>query len=72
MKQEWRQRILAYNREMAERKEKASDLDVIISAMLPLPYGQLKKVLTDPVMGILEKYGIKSDAEQLSEGGDNE
>ena len=57
MKQEWRQRILAYNREMAERKEKASDLDVIISAMLQLPYGQLKKVLTPEVMAVLEKYG---------------
>ena len=64
MKTEWREQILAYNREMAGRKEKASDLDTLISAMLTLPYGQLKKVLTDPVMQVLEKYGIKPDIEQ--------
>lgn len=63
MKAAWREKILAYNRDMAERKEKASDLDVLICAMLTLPYGQLKKVLTEPVMEILEKYGIQPDTE---------
>lgn len=63
MKAALREKILAYNREMAERKEKASDLDVLICAMLTLPCGQLKKVLTEPVMEILEKYGIQPDTE---------
>lgn len=57
MKPELREKILAYNKVAAERKEKASDLDVIISEILKLPYGQLKKVLTDEVMAVLEKYG---------------
>ena len=57
MKPELREKILAYNKVAAERKEKASDLDVIISEILKLPYGQFKKVLTDEVMAVLEKYG---------------
>lgn len=57
MKPELREKILAYNKVAAERKEKASDLDIIISEILKLPYGQLKKVLTDNVMAVLEKYG---------------
>lgn len=57
MKPELREKILAYNKVAAERKEKASDLDVIVSEILKLPYGQLKKVLTDEVMAVLKKYG---------------
>lgn len=57
MKSELREKILAYNKVAAERKEKASDLDIIVSEILKLPYGQLKKVLTDEVMAVLEKYG---------------
>ena len=57
MKPELREKILAYNKVAAERKEKASDLDVIVSEILKLPYGQLKKVLTDEVMAVFEKYG---------------
>lgn len=37
---------------------KASDLDVIVSAMAKLPPGQLKKVLTSEVIAVLEKYGV--------------
>ena len=40
-----------------ERSEKASDLDVLISEIMKLPHGQLKKVLTPEVMAVLEKYG---------------
>ena len=57
MNPELRERILAYNRAAAEKSEKASDLDVIVSAIMKLPYGQLKKVLTDEVLTVLEKYG---------------
>lgn len=72
MKPEWREKILAYNRQMAERKVKASDLDVLIATMFTLPYGQLKKMLTEPVMAILEKYGIQPDTEQRSQEGEHE
>ena len=42
---------------IAEKKEKATDLDIIVAEMMKLPYGQLKKVLTDDVMAVLKKYG---------------
>lgn len=41
----------------AEKKEKATDLDIIVLEVMKLPYGQLKKLLTDEVMDVLEKYG---------------
>lgn len=40
-----------------EKKEKATDLDIIVGQIMQLPYGQLKKVLTDEVMAVLKKYG---------------
>ena len=52
-----RKELNALKAKIAEKKEKASDLDVIISQVMALPYGQLKKVLTDEVMVVLEKYG---------------
>ena len=57
MKAELRERILAYNRAMAERKEKAEDMDVIVAALMALPPGQLKKMLTPEVLAVLDKYG---------------
>lgn len=57
MKKELREKIYAFNRTRAEKDEKASDLDIIVSQIMELPYGQLKKVLTDEVMEILNKYG---------------
>ena len=42
---------------ISEKKDKADDLDIIVSQIMQLPYGQLKKVLTDDVMAVLEKYG---------------
>ena len=62
MKPELRQKIIAYNRTVAEKGEKASDLDVIVSAMAMLPPGQLKKVLTDDVIAVLAKYGVSMEA----------
>lgn len=44
-------------RKTTDRREKASDLDVIVSEVMKLPYGQLKKVLTAEVLAVLEKYG---------------
>jgi hypothetical protein len=58
---ELKAKILAYNKAVAEKAEKASDLDIIVAALAKLPPGQLKKVLTDEVMAVLEKYGVKFD-----------
>lgn len=56
MKQELRDRIIAYNRAVAASKEKADDFMTLLSA---LPPGQVKNLLKDPMCGpILEKYGI--------------
>jgi hypothetical protein len=61
MRAELREKILAYNKALAERKEKAEDLDVIVTEILKLPPGQLKKVLTAEVIAVLEKYGFSAD-----------
>lgn len=58
MKPELKAKILAYNKSVKEKGEKASDLDIIVSALAKLPPGQLKKVLTDDVIAVLNKYGI--------------
>ena len=42
---------------LVERSAKASDLDVLVEQIMKLPYGQLKKVLTDEVLKVLAKYG---------------
>lgn len=61
MKAELREKILAYNRAMAERKEKAEDMDVIATALLALPPGQLKKVLDEEALAVLAKYGYEGE-----------
>ena len=57
MKPELKAKILAYNKAVKEKGEKATDLDIIVNQLMKLPYGQLKKVLTDEVIAVLEKYG---------------
>ena len=57
MKPELKEQIFAYNRTIAEKREKANDLDIILAEVFKLPYGQLKKVLTAPVLNVLAKYG---------------
>ena len=52
-----KEKIKVIRQSFAEKSEKASDLDIIVSQIMKLPYGQLKKVLTDEVMAVLEKYG---------------
>lgn len=58
MNPELKAKILAYNKSVAEKKEKASDMDILISEIMKLPKGQLKKVLTNEVIAVLKKYGI--------------
>lgn len=53
-----RAKIIAYNRAVAEKSEKAADLDIIVTQIMKLPPGQLKKVLTDEVLAVLAKYGV--------------
>lgn len=36
----------------------ANDMQTIAAAMAKLPPGQLKKVLTEDIIDILEKYGV--------------
>lgn len=40
-----------------EIREKSADMDIIVTQLMKLPYGQLKKVLTDEVLAVLAKYG---------------
>lgn len=61
MKPELREKIIAYNKTVAERTEKATDLDIIVAEIMKLPPGQLKRVLTDEVLTVLAKYGITID-----------
>lgn len=57
MKKEMRERIYAFNKNRAEKDEKATDLGILVAEIMKLPYGQLKKVLTDEVLAVLAKYG---------------
>lgn len=57
MKPELKAKIIAYNKVVAERKDKADDLDIIVAQIMKLPYGQLKKVLSEEVLAVLAKYG---------------
>lgn len=57
MKPELKAKIIAYNKAVKAKGEKDTDLDTMIAAIMKLPYGQLKKVLSDEVMEILNKYG---------------
>ena len=55
---ELRAKILAFNKAIADQKDKASEMDVLMAALAKLPPGQLKKVLTEDVIAVLNKYGI--------------
>ena len=61
MKPELRAKIIAYNKVIARRKEKAEDMDILVAALLTLPPGQLKKVLTEDVLAVLKKYGFEEE-----------
>lgn len=61
MKPELKAKIIAYNKSVKEKTEKATDLDILVGAIMKLPYGQLKKVLSNDVMAVLEKYGYTKE-----------
>ena len=56
-----RAELNALKAKISEKKDKANDLDVIVAQIMSLPYGQLKKVLADEVMAVLEKYGYTEE-----------
>ena len=62
MKPELKAKILRFNKAVKEKGEKANDLDVIVSQMLKLPPGQVKKLLTDEILTVLSKYGFDKEA----------
>ena len=57
MKKELKAKILAYNNAIKEKGEKAKDMETIVSAFAKLPPGQLKKILTEDVIAVLNKHG---------------
>lgn len=57
MNPELKAKIIAYNKSVKEKADKATDLDILVSEIMKLPYGQLKKVMTDEVLEVLKKYG---------------
>jgi hypothetical protein len=58
MKPELKQKIIEYNKRVKEKAEKADDCEVLISALFRVPYGQLKKIISDDVVfSVLKKYG---------------
>ena len=46
-----------------QRREKAADMDVLVAAILALPYGQVKKLLSEEVLAVLAKYGYTEDGQ---------
>lgn len=56
MKKELREKIIAYNRAVQANAEKAGDMGVVVAALVKLPPGQLKKLLTADVIAVIEKY----------------
>ena len=53
----WEIAAIKRKMEIDAADEKANDLDIIVSEIMKLPYGQLKKVLTPEVKEVLKKYG---------------
>lgn len=54
-----RKELDAMKAKIAEKQQKASDMEVLIAALLALPPGQVKKLLTDEaVLAVLRKYGF--------------
>ena len=53
----WEIAAIKRKKEIDIADEKATDLDIVVTEVMKLPYGQLKKVLTPAVMEVLKKYG---------------
>lgn len=56
-KNPWLDRVKSFKMRLKTVDAKASDLDIVISSLMKIAPGQLKKVFTDEVVAILSKYG---------------
>ena len=56
-----KEKVAAIRTAFQDKKERATDLEIIVGEIAKLPYGQLKKVLTEQVLQVLEKYGVKGE-----------
>ena len=54
----WTKAAKARLMEIQAAEDGAADMRAMASAFAKLPHGQLKKVLTEEVIGILAKYGV--------------
>lgn len=54
----WTKGAIKRKEYLDKREDIASDMEVLVEEIAKLPPGQLKKILTDPVITILSKYGI--------------
>ena len=52
-----RARLNALKASVVERKEKSSDMDILVSAFKKLPFGQFKKLMSEELLAVLAKYG---------------
>lgn len=57
--EELRAKIIAYNKSVKKKTEKASDMDKIVEAFNKLPLGPLKAILPENVIAALKKYGLE-------------
>ena len=57
-----RKQLNRLKQQISEQKEQAGDLQIFLKQVLRLPYGQLKKVLTEEAMMVLKKYGYSEGA----------
>ena len=55
--------LIGLKHKVLRRKEKAADMDVLVTAILALPYGQVKKLLSEDVLAVLAKYGYTEDGQ---------
>ena len=56
-----KEKVAAIRTAFQDIKERATDLEIIVGEIAKLPYGLLKKVLTEPVLQVLEKYGVRGE-----------
>ena len=55
---ELRKKIIAFNKDVKEKAEKAADMEILAAEFAKLPPGQFKKIATDKVVSIFAKYGV--------------
>lgn len=53
-----KEKVRIIRERFSERKEKASDMEILLSRFAKLPPGQLKKVLDEESLAIFRKHGI--------------